>query len=565
MWRRGLAVLLVLAVPRFAPAQEGPEKLVPPNTQIFLRWDGFDAQRPAYEKTALGKMMQGDTGKFLDALWVWIAEAAEAAAAQADPNAPGLVKDGFASLTSVVKNGVTISVAAGNINPPQAQLTLVFPKSGGTLIPLASKLTSVGNAPVQPTQVGKRTVNQISVPFVNFAWWSEGDDAVFFVGTDDPVAYAKRIDANETGLGSNPLYKQVSAFREFPVWSRGYVDMVALAKLGSDFSPQVGRLIEDLGLKGVKSVTFISGFDGDVERTIAEVDIPGPRKGLLALTSTKKISLSNLPALPADVTGFSASNFNAGSFYDTGVQIVEAVVRIFAPEQADNVKEGIKQVEGLLGVRLGEDLFGSFDDLTIRYSTAAEGPLGLGSVYLLKVKDEKKLQGSVDKLVAAVQNFPFVPIEVKKRNYHGVEVSIIQVNAPGTISALSFTTHKGWFVLANYPQGVYGYILRSKGELPTWQADGKLTKALAAFPKEFTSISISDPRPTVQTAFSLLPPLITLGNGFTQFAPGLKPFDVGLIPHAQEATRHLFPNITVTTDDGKKIRSETRASLALPF
>jgi len=38
-----------------------------------------------------------------------------------------------------------------------------------------------------------------------------------------------------------------------------------------------------------------------------------------------------------------------------------------------------------------------------------------------------------------------------------------------------------------------------------------------------------------------------------------------LIPHARMATNHLFPNITVTTDDGKKIRSETRASLALPF
>ena len=39
----------------------------------------------------------------------------------------------------------------------------------------------------------------------------------------------------------------------------------------------------------------------------------------------------------------------------------------------------------------------------------------------------------------------------------------------------------------------------------------------------------------------------------------------GVIPHAQDAVRHLFPNITVTTDDGKQVRSVTRASLALPF
>jgi len=90
-------------------------------------------------------------------------------------------------------------------------------------------------------------------------------------------------------------------------------------------------------------------------------------------------------------------------------------------------------------------------------------------------------------------------------------------------------------------------------------------ETLQAFPKEFTSISVSDPRPTVKLVFSVLPPLLSLANGFSQFAPGLRPFDVGLIPHAQAATGNLFPNITVTTDDGKKIRSETRASLALPF
>jgi hypothetical protein len=121
-------------------------------------------------------------------------------------------------------------------------------------------------------------------------------------------------------------------------------------------------------------------------------------------------------------------------------------------------------------------------------------------------------------------------------------------------------------MFTNYPQSAYGFILRSNGELPVWKADAKLTKALAAFPKEFTAISISDPRPTVKTVLSIAPTVMTLANSFMpNLVPGAPIFDVGTIPHAQDAVRHLFPNITITTDDGKKIRSETRASLELPF
>src|SRR5262249_18386150 len=130
----------------------------------------------------------------------------------------------------------------------------------------------------------------------------------------------------------------------------------------------------------------------------------------------------------------------------------------------------------------------------------------------------------------------------------------------------NMTIHKGWFVLGSYPQSVYGFILRSNGELPTWKMDADVTKALTPFPKEFTAISISDPRPTVQGVLAFAPTVLTLANSFLpNLLPGAPIFDVSVIPHAQDATRHLYPNITVTTDDGKMIRSDTRASLALPF
>ena len=57
------------------------------------------------------------------------------------------------------------------------------------------------------------------------------------------------------------------------------------------------------------------------------------------------------------------------------------------------------------------------------------------------------------------------------------------------------------------------------------------------------------------------PPLAGL---IKSFVPGSN-LEVDTFTNANEVTRHLFPNVSITTDDGKTLRMETRASLALPF
>src|SRR5437868_8956302 len=68
MSKRFAVVLALVLLPGLAKAEElkdpTPEQLLPAGTQVYVRWDGLKAHRAAYEKTAVGKMMQGDTGKF---------------------------------------------------------------------------------------------------------------------------------------------------------------------------------------------------------------------------------------------------------------------------------------------------------------------------------------------------------------------------------------------------------------------------------------------------------------------------------------------------------------------
>jgi hypothetical protein len=136
----------------------------------------------------------------------------------------------------------------------------------------------------------------------------------------------------------------------------------------------------------------------------------------------------------------------------------------------------------------------------------------------------------------------------------------VHVAQQGFFFVPSYVIYKDWLVIAPFPQQVQGFILRARGDLEAWKPSERVQKSLAELPKEFISISYDDPRPTVKEVLSIAPLIAGTANSFT---PDSK-FEVGSLPNAQEATEHLFPNVSVTSDDGKTLRLETRASLALP-
>ncbi len=436
MWRRSLLVGILLLVPHVSRAQEVPERLLPGGSQLYLRWDGMDKHRAAFDKTAVGQMLKDDTGKFLGELWSYLNQLSDVALAKADPNVAALVKEIPPILAGVHHNGFLLGVEVRSILPPDVETVLVFPKAGGpkgSLVPLVEKLAKLAKADVKQTKVGSRRVNVIDGGPVQFGWWQEANndvnvaDVVFVFGTSSPVERAKAVEAGKDTYAQSKNYATLKAFKEFPTWMQAYLDMASLMKKVGDLNSAADQIIGDLGLKGLTSVTMHSGFSGDAERTVVEINTPDSRKGLLALMNKKKISLTNLPPLPNDITGFSVSNFNPRNIYDGGLVIAQAVTNVFLP--GADPKEIVRQVEAVLGVKFGEDLFGTFDDLFVTYSSPAEGPFGLGSVYLFKLKDEKKLRTTLDGLFKSIPGaIPFVPIEIlykkarlPRRRDHGIE------------------------------------------------------------------------------------------------------------------------------------------------
>lgn len=561
-------IFLLAFATNVVQAQAAPENLLPAKSQIYFRFDGRKAHVEAFNQTAWGQTLQGDTGEFLKELWKYTKEQAMAVIADKEPAYEALAKDAFSFAESLCQNGIVLGVEVGPGAPVTAQLVMVFPKGAsdtGTLLPLLQKISEKAGANLQDQKVGNRIVHLVDLNMVRFGWWREGEDALVYIGTDDPVEYAKGLAKPGDGVSRHPLLKQVSEFKEFKTNTRAFVDLQAIFGMVAGFSPEAEKVVDELGFKGLKNVTYVAGFGGAHMRSVMEWEISGPRKGLLSLSSDQKLNLATLPPLPAELTSLGATSSKMSKMYEVMLDVGKNVTKIFAPDQVENITEGIKAVEALVGVNFNDDIFACLGDVAVTYSGRNDGLLS--NVTLFQVKNEKKLAKSLETLLKAVPPLPGFELVVKKTPYHGAElVEIAGKTDQATTSMFSYSVHKGWFIYSAYPQGAKGFILRDAGKLPRWKADGEISKILSEMPKEFTGVGIFDPRPTMQTVIGVLPLLATIGNAaLSQAMPQLQAFPVGSIPHPEEATMRLQPTVTITIDRGTKIRMESRGSIPGPF
>jgi hypothetical protein len=243
------------------------------------------------------------------------------------------------------------------------------------------------------------------------------------------------------------------------------------------------------------------------------------------------------------------------------VPVIELVVGMFSPGEKPKVRQGLKELDNLLGIDVRQDLIGSLGPRFVHYTSPSEGILSFGEVFLFQVKDQEKLQATLDQAIKGLAGSTGANLKIRKRKYRGIEVREVVWKTQAMFFLPTYAIHNGWLAVSYYPQPVHGYLLRATGELKKWQPGPAVKRSLDKLPKEFIAVSISDPRPTIKQLLTIAPLVVQIIN---QNLPEFN-LDVGAMPNAAEATRYLFPNVSVVSDDGNVLRSETRSSLSLPL
>src|SRR5262249_56692238 len=128
------------AAEKARPGPGAAEQLLPAGTQIYLRWDGIAAHRAAYGKTALGQMMQGDTGTFLASVFDQVQEGlgtlltVEQLLGGVPPEKLQKLQADAAEAAKLpgvlTERGFVFALELRGLDPPAGQVTLIIPDAG---------------------------------------------------------------------------------------------------------------------------------------------------------------------------------------------------------------------------------------------------------------------------------------------------------------------------------------------------------------------------------------------------------------------------------------------------
>jgi hypothetical protein len=498
---------------------------------------------------------------------------------------------------------------------PDVQVLVIVPDVGErseVLFATLRLLASSGDSKIEPFTAGNRkgfkvktgeggfnplpragrVANKIPVdeeepasPQVEMAWWTEGKHFVLYLGTMKPEKVVAEVAVNQTkgGVTSHPLYQRCQKEPKFTSVARGFVDagrVVSLVKsLVGPLVPGFNQRLDDLGFGNLKAIVFNCGYDGKEFRAVWELDLPGERKGLAKILKPVPLGLKDLPPLPTDVNRFLAARIDPAAAYDASLSVVEflAMKEEFGVEdEAKSLTDKIrlrreflaKEFDKLLALSVKDDILPCLGDKVVVYQSPNEGLSILGTVVCVSLKDPAKAKAVGERVHRGIESIVSAPVKVRKKMLKGVEIRELHCRAFGIVTP-TYAVVDDWLVVALYPQGVQGMVLRMKGELPSWKPDADTLARLAKLPADGCTLQYCDPTSTVKNLCVLGPLFFSVlglrdggGNGGES---DYDPLDVGLVPNAHELSKHLFPNLTVIRDDGKTVRIEVDESISIPL
>lgn len=313
----------------------------------------------------------------------------------------------------------------------------------------------------------------------------------------------------------------------------------------------VAKLLKPLGIDGIESVAWRSGYHGRHLVDVIDVVTPQARQGLLALYDQPTVSLDQLPPLPAAPRSFSVQAFDADQTWNQSAKIIADYVAMLPKESRTVFEKVALELSNENAVALRRELFASLGNVLCTWSDSDQELLSLGRFTLaISVKDAPALQKTLDRLFEHIQQ-QGVELSHTATTRHGCPFYVFAGRS--SVMKPCAALCDGWLILGLQPQTVEATVLRAKGRLPRW--DGDLAKATGVVvPKSFSILTWSDPRGTVRFAMSLLPWLADVWSANSkEIAPGVD-FSSLDIPPAELVTQPLFPSVSITVASPNRIR-----------
>lgn len=328
-------------------------------------------------------------------------------------------------------------------------------------------------------------------------------------------------------------------------------------EIGVDMNPEmgfldvegVGRAIDALGLRGLKSISSSSSYQNGRAVSTTYMAVPAPeRKGFFA-GGDKTVDMGFLKWVPKDAVSFSAMSIEPMGFYDA----VVGAMRAYDPKFAEEALAHLSEMEKQIGFNLRDDLFGAIGDSMITWSLPIAGIASPPEMaFLVKVNDEEKIVKVLKSLSALSEG----QIELEEAEKRGVKTYEIRLNFDmqgmpmNPLESLSptFTFNKGYMVAAFSAGDIRRACQRMDRTEDDPKTDIRGNKEFAAYadklPEGVHDISFTDWKTQFESGYQTISTLLP-------FLPQNEdiPFDWQMLPDSSSLTKHLYGSLSYTKAD----------------
>lgn len=604
-----LTVSLIAAClwPVSIPAAETDlAKRIPGPSVLYVGWAGADACKPAFEQTALGRMLaEPEFAKLCEVLRPQVEALLKkhlAGEGGADVQKPiqellRMVwrRPGAINVMRIVlmKTGVDLQAAAvWHLGAEVEQFEALLKRLQDALFAVPE-----GQPPAtRPVAIGEFSLSQCSLGggLPELTWGRVGEYYILTVGKATP----KMVVDSLTGQSEKPPLSENADFAaarkglkietgrpalEWQISIKEILRRLPLvftvielqqAKAGrkkSDRLPLgilVSRAIRALELRTFNSLAGAVSMHEDGYRIAWYLHAPGATSGLMTFFRQKPVTDADLAVVPREASCFYATNLDLNGFYGE----MTAAFKQVDPNMYDGCMEKLADLEQDVGAKLVDDVLAPLDDGWIIYTApSSEGLLGTGFAIIAEAKDAGRVERGVTKLAQYIISRcggQGVKLETHTtpdgRTVHVVEAECVK---PWQGFAVAWGAVGRYLVIGLDKQMAMSAMTRLGGGAKTLAASSILKRAdfssrRRLLPERANAVGYLDAKEILGGLYRAILP--SAPQAAARLADAGIKLDASLLPKPETVERHLFGMVTGLTTDDEGVLMVSHAPLPLP-
>ncbi len=317
----------------------------------------------------------------------------------------------------------------------------------------------------------------------------------------------------------------------------------------------LGSTLNALGVTKLKHWSSVSGLDKTGMHSNSVLITEGTPTGLFDLVPDKPLTINDFKKIPASAVNATVARFDLAYLYDK----VLAGIGQVNPSVPQLIEGQIAQIEPQLGFSIKEDLLAGLGDTWSVYVSASEpgAPFIPGLVISASVRKPEGVAKALQVFVAAAQAAlanagPQAPFSLQEFTAKGEKGYRIQINNLPIPVAPTWVLTKDELIIGLTPQLVTAHLTATA---KASMADNEQIKAAFKWAPKPTVVSYSDPKPSVQTIYTLVGSFGPLLTG--QLAQQGINFNLPPLPPFADIEQHLAPSVSTIarTENGWRTES----------